>query len=184
MTAASATRRIVLIQALPKGAKLDGIVRACTELGVYAIRLAFSERSVPRPESQRAEERCRRLARIAKEASALAGRSGSPEISFATPLLDVAAQAPESARRVVFWESSTQKLEVALADPGRPELGVKEDVWIVVGPEGGLSESEIAALRECGYRDATLGTSVLRVETAAPLAVGLVLYLLGALNRG
>lgn len=180
---APTARRVVLIQALPKGAKLDGIVRACTELGVRAIHLAFSERSVPQPDARRAEEKCRRLARIAKEASALAGSTDWPEIGSPKPLLQVAAQAPRSARRVVFWESSRQKIELALLDSHGPVLESNQEVWIVVGPEGGLSESEIAALRGFGYRDATLGASVLRVETAAPLAVGLILYLLGAFNR-
>lgn len=183
-SSAPTTLRVVLVQALPKGAKLDGIVRACTELGVHAIHLAFSERSVPQPDARRAEEKCRRLTRIAKEASALAGRTGAPEIGAPTPLLQAVAKTPESARRVVFWESSTQKIEVALFDSERPELEENREVWIVVGPEGGLSESEIAALRGFGYRDATLGASVLRVETAAPLAVGLILYLLGAFSRG
>jgi 16S rRNA (uracil1498-N3)-methyltransferase len=175
-------RRLVLVQALPKGAKLDGIVRACAELGVDAIRLAESKRSVPRADGSTAQ-REQRLTRIAREAAALSGRATAPLIVPPLPLLEVVSQAPPFARRLVFWESSTERLEAALLDPQRPVLGIDEEVWVVVGPEGGLSAEEIAALKGYGYREATLGPFVLRVETAAPLAVGLVLYLLGTLNR-
>jgi 16S rRNA (uracil1498-N3)-methyltransferase len=172
-------RRVVLVQALPKGATIESIIRTCTELGVYAIHLAFSERSIPRPSAERVAERGQRLARLAKEASALACRALAPVIAPPAPLIDVAERAPTSARRVVFWEGSTQGLDSALLDAQRPFLSVIEEIWAVVGPEGGISEAEIAALRDRGYRDATLGPLVLRVETAAPLAVGLIQYRLG-----
>jgi 16S rRNA (uracil1498-N3)-methyltransferase len=158
--------RVVLVQAMPKGSKLEGIVRMATELGVAEIHLATSGRTVARPDEHRAQKRADRLARIAVEAARQAGRAVVPEVVPPAQLMDVAARAPEDAWRVVLWERSDRRLE---APPGAASA------WIVVGPEGGLASAEVDALESAGFRSASLGTSILRVETAAPVAVALVL---------
>lgn len=166
--------RVVLVQALPKGSKLESIVRMATELGVAEVHLATSGRTVAQPDEKRATKRAERLARIAIEAARQAGRAHVPEILPPAELMDVAARAPEAASRVVLWERATEPFELA------PEAS---SAWVIVGPEGGLAPAEVDALTSSGWRAVGLGPSILRVETAAPVAVALALDRLGGLRR-
>lgn len=162
--------RVVLVQVLPKGSKLESIVRMATEIGAAEIHLAVSGRSVARPDERRAARRAERLERIAVEAARQSGRPVVPQIVPPADLIDVAARAPEDAWRVVLWE----RAERPLLTPG--DLG---SAWVIVGPEGGLATAEVDALAESGWQPARLGPSILRVETAAPVGLALVLDRLG-----
>jgi len=156
--------RVVLVQVLPKGAKLEPIVRMTTEVGVSAIHLASSERAVARPAPDRAARRVARLGRVAREAARQCGRAVVPEVHAPAPLAEVASRAPSGATRL-------------LLHPGGGPLGAPSggEVWLVVGPEGGLSDPELEALERLGYRVVGVRSHVLRVETAAPVAVALAL---------
>ena len=166
--------RVVLVQAMPKGSKLESIVRMATELGVAEIHLASSGRTVAQPDDKRATKRAERLARIAVEAARQAGRTHVPAILPPAELMDVAARAPSAAWRVVLWERATEPFEAPAGVRG---------AWVIVGPEGGLASAEVDALGSIGYCAAGLGPSILRVETAAPVAVALALDRLGGLRR-
>lgn len=166
---------IVLCQCVPKGGKLEDIVRASTELGVSAIHLVASERSVPRLDDDRAERRLTRLTRVAQEAARQSGRSDVPDVLAPAPPAEVLARAPADAVRVVFAPGAASTLEQAIAAPA--PLG-----WLLVGPEGGLSPVEIDLARGLGFTPVGLGPTVLRVETAAPVAVALLTHALGGLR--
>lgn len=159
--------RVVLIQCLPKGSKIDSILRMAVEIGVAEVHLAIAGRSVARPDDRRAIKRVQRLERVAVEAARQARRTVVPAVVPAAELMDVAARAPAGADRVVVWEGSDRPLA---SPPGT------RNAWVVVGPEGGLANAEIHALGEAGWRTASLGPSILRVETAAPVAVALLLH--------
>jgi 16S rRNA (uracil1498-N3)-methyltransferase len=163
-----------LVVCLPKGKKLDDITRALTELGVSSLRLACSERSVPRPNDSAL--RLERLERIAREACAQSGQARAPELHAPTLLAEAASQAPLGARRFVFWEQGGAPL------PRDIGAGHGREVWAVIGPEGGLSEAEVAALAGLGYASIGLGPAVLRVQTAAPVIAALLLERLGRLQ--
>lgn len=165
--------RVVLVQCMPKGAKLDDIVRATTEIGVSEIRLAHAARAVARPDEARAQKRMERLSKIAREAARQSLRADVPTVTRPAPLLDVAAQAPDGAVKLAFVIGGRGSVE-ACVDPTR-------ETWLVVGPEGGLSPDEVDALVGLGYRGVGLAGPVLRVETAAPVVVALVAHRLGAL---
>ncbi len=164
---------VVLVLGVPKGGKLETVVRMCTELGVLAVHLAVCERSVARPNAERAASRVQRLSRVARDAARRSRRAHVPEIVAPGPLLEVAGRAGSGSRRIVLWEGSPPGFR--LPDGDGP-------AWIVVGPEGGLSEAEVSGLAELGYRPAGLGRTILRVETAAPVAVALCLDRMGAFS--
>lgn len=166
--------RVVLVQALPKGAKLDALVAAATEAGAAAIHLALSERSVPRPDPERAHRRLERLVRIAREAARQSERPGVPDLVAPSPLEVVARRAPPSAARIVFSPRAAERWDGGLS-------GTNE-AWIAVGPEGGLSPAEEERLVGLGWRTARIEVPILRVEHAAPIAVALVLDRLCALR--
>lgn len=166
-----------VVLGLPKGGKLEDIARMLTELGVGALHMALCERSVSRPID--ASARLSRLARVVLEACAQSGQPLAPALHAPRPLLQIAEGIPAQAAKVVFWERGDGPLEAAI-DPGEQAAPA---VFAVIGPEGGLSEAEIAGLRALGFRVVGLGGAILRVETAAPVAAALLLDRLGRFAR-
>lgn len=161
-----------VVLGLPKGSKLEPIVRMLTELGAHSLHLASCERSVPRPQRDDGATRLPRLQRIALEACAQSGQARAPDLHAPAPLLEVAGRAPMSSQRLVFWERATVPLCVRSAD-------ARDDVWAVVGPEGGLAQAEVDALVGLGFNAVGLGQALLRVETAVPVIAALLLERIG-----
>ncbi|MGA2639681.1 MAG: RsmE family RNA methyltransferase [Spirochaetia bacterium] len=170
-SSASRTRgvRITLIQCLPKGRKIDLIVRQATEAGVARIVLLVSEHAVPRPGED--DGRVLRLRRIAREAAQQSGAPVLPEIEGPRPFTSI--EGGDWGTRLLFHEKpmGTEPLHALLA--GRPRA-----VSLLVGPEGGLSEAEVARARAAGFRPVHFATGILRVETAATYALGAVMTIL------
>jgi 16S rRNA (uracil1498-N3)-methyltransferase len=165
-------RRLQLVVGLPKGGKLDVMVRMLTELGVSGIHLAQCARSVPRPADHAA--RLQRLQRVAIEACGQSGQAHAPLLHALSPLGEVAARAPQEAGKLVFWEQGGAPLPADASGPA--------EAWAVTGPEGGLDAAEVAELRGLGYTAVGLGPAILRAETAAVVAAALLLDRLGRLR--
>lgn len=153
--------RVTLLQAVPKGDKLETIVRQATELGVERVVPVWSERSVPRERADRAEARHQRLLRVVEEAARQCGRADLPELLPACPLAEAIERAASCALRLVAWERAVRPLR-GLPDP---EGG---GVALLVGPEGGLALAEAQAAEAAGFVTISLGPRVLRTETVAP----------------
>lgn len=154
-----------LFPCLPKGRKMDIIVRQATEAGVTAITPVFSERAIGDPSSHQVE----RWSRIAVEALQQSGRRVAPLIHPPTDFgrLDAARSAENVVSSDVFFHedgASARPLHRILA-------GARGLVRVLVGPEGGLSPAETRLLRDAGWSQAWLGPTVLRSETAAIAAV-------------
>lgn len=173
---AVAPPHVHVLLGLAKGAKLELAVRMLTELGVFAIHPVVCERSVARP--THATSRHTRLERIAIEACAQSGQARAPDLYLPVPLEEAAVLASAEAVRLVFWEEGGSDLDVALPR-GRARA---PELWLVIGPEGGLAEREVEALGRHGYVRVGLGAAVLKVETAVPVAVALVLDRVGRLR--
>ncbi len=165
---------VVLVQALAKGDKMDGIVRMATELGARAIHLAISEHSVPRLDEERGAKRIERLERIAREAARQSERQAIPAIAPPAPLIEIADRPAQDSLRL----SLSPRASLSIADACR---GARS-AWIAIGPEGGFSSAERSALVERNWREVGMGSGILRVETAAPVALALVLQALGGLQ--
>ena len=159
--------RLTLALPLLRGDRSEEVVEATTQLGVSRIVPFTSERSVARELSA---ARLGRWRRIARESAETARRGRAPEIS---PLVAWSALFDDlDPPVVVAWEAETgAHLRYAFARDV-PALS------IVIGPEGGLAEDEIALARSHGAVTASLGPRNLRSETAAIAAVAQVLALL------
>lgn len=153
---------IVLVQCLPKGGKLDDIVRAATELGVSSIRLASSDHAVSKLDD-RWDRKHARLVRIAEEAARQSERDDVPSILAPEPVLVHASAAPEGAIRLSLCGRSGR----------RPAVRDAHDIWLVVGPEGGLAERELSGLDALSYVRTSIAPTILRVETAAVAALAI-----------
>ena len=157
--------RIVLMLAIPKGAKLEDCVRMATELGVDEIALMRSQRTVPRWDPGRTRARVDRLIRIAAEAAAQCERSDIPIVHDPMQCGQWLQRFPAEAAGVLFGARAKGAMQLDRA-PGQ--------VWCAVGPEGGFTDEEVAAFQEAGFAIASLGPWVLRVDTAVAAALTLV----------
>ncbi|MHB8637856.1 MAG: RsmE family RNA methyltransferase [Fimbriimonadaceae bacterium] len=151
---------VTVAQALPKGDKLDEIIRGCTEIGVAAFVLFHSERTVVRWDEDKLAARVKRLGAIARESAEVSFRVRLPEITVAADLAEVLTLAEDA---VVLSESE------GVSNRLRAKAG---SITIVVGPEGGWSPRELVLI---GKRGVTLGPRVLRVDHAAAAASAILL---------
>ena len=168
--------RLVLYQGLPKGRKLDQIIRQCTEAGIDEIRPFFSRYTVVETRGDERDARKReRWESVAREAVQQSGRVTIPSV-FAPIGLDAIASVrePESIG-LLFHEAPLAQAPLAQATLHEYLTGSPQTVVMVVGGEGGLAPDEVDVLTgEAGYHPVYLGPTVLRTETAAIYALAAV----------
>lgn len=133
--------------ALPKADRPEWIVQKLTEIGIDSIVVLHAERSVVRWESDRADRHIAKLRKVAREAAMQSRRVWLPTISGPVQVSDVATASS------------------ALADPDGGALSL-DTPMVLIGPEGGWSPAEL----DQPARHVCLGSTILRVETAALVA--------------
>jgi 16S rRNA (uracil1498-N3)-methyltransferase len=164
---------ITLLQSIPRGDRMDLVVQKATELGVARIVPVIAGRSVARPDG--AGTRVRRWQTIAAEAARQSGRADVPVVE-APQTLDLALAGAPPGTRLVLWEGEhARPLRLVLT-------GAEAEVTLLVGPEGGFPADEIERCRAAGFAAVGLGPRILRVETAALVAVALVQAAAGGLD--
>lgn len=170
--------RLTLIQALPKGALMDRIVRQATELGVAAIVPLVAARTQGRPEPAAAARRQARWQRIARQAVQQSGAL-APSIGAPLELRQYLDRRTPAALELVFHPDAVPLAEVPVS--GLP-LQRAHEVRCAVGPEGGFSAAERELFRTSGFRGVALQAGVLRVDTAAVAALAAVGQLLAPVH--
>jgi 16S rRNA (uracil1498-N3)-methyltransferase len=162
---------ITVVHALPKQRKLDDVIQRLTELGVDRIVPVHSERSQVELDERRAAKAVTRWRSVALAAAKQSHRARLPQVS---DVGEWSTAFDPATPGVVCWEGSTTPLGAALDAIDRPPRFV-----IAIGPEGGLTEEEVAA---SGLPSVSLGRSILRTETAALVAVSAVSYHYGLME--
>jgi 16S rRNA (uracil1498-N3)-methyltransferase len=152
-------RDVVLVTSVPRGARMEWLVEKATEAGAAQLLPLAARRSVRK---EAGANEVRRWRRSAAEAAKQCGRATVPDVADPMPLADAIARTA-GCTRLVGAPGSSATLRDALPEKGR--------VAIFVGPEGGFDAEEEAALAEAGAVRFGLGSLVLRVETAAVVAV-------------
>src|SRR5256714_3690648 len=152
--------RLTLAVPVLKGDRSEEVVEAASQLGVSRFVPFTSSRSVVRELSAAKRER---WAKIAREAAETAHRASIPAID---ELAEWEQLFSRLGRAVVLWEEA--------AEPHLLDAAASGDIALVVGPEGGLTEDEVAFARERGATIASLGKRILRAETAAIAAVAVL----------
>lgn len=155
--------RLVVVQALAKGERAEDAVEAMTEVGVDEIVPWAAARSVVRWEGARGEKALRRWRATAREAAKQSRRAWVPEVAPLATTAEVATRLQRATLAVVLHEAAEQPL---------PDPPIDGEVVVVVGPEGGLTDDELAAFGATPYR---LGRSVLRTSTAGVAAAAALL---------
>ena len=160
-------QRLTLFMALPKGDKMEWIVQKAVELGVSNI--VPSKNCVSRPD--KTDKKVERWRKIAAEAAKQCGRGVLPTVGAVIPVGQAIAQAAQSETALFLYENERQTgLRDALA------AGVGKDVSLLVGPEGGFAPEEAEAARQAGLKSVSLGTRILRCETAPVAALAAILF--------
>jgi 16S rRNA (uracil1498-N3)-methyltransferase len=161
--------RVTLALGVPANERMDSLVEKATELGVARIQPLLTERSVLRLSGERAQRRVAHWLGIAAAAAEQCGRSTVPEIATWASMADWLARAaagPAADQRWVLspGTSATQGLrQQALPGAGG-------GLCVLSGPEGGLTTAEERAAQDAGFEPVSLGSRVLRADTA-PLVV-------------
>jgi 16S rRNA (uracil1498-N3)-methyltransferase len=169
--------RLVLVQALAKAGRDEQAVEAATELGVDVVVPWHAERSIVRWRGEKAEKGRQKWLSLVGAASKQSRRSFVPEV---LPVMDTTRLAgwAESVDRVIILHEDADE---SLAEQVRRldgELTGSSTTALVVGPEGGISDAEVARLQAVGASMARLGPHVLRSSSAGPAALVLLNHLL------
>jgi 16S rRNA (uracil1498-N3)-methyltransferase len=165
-----ASPAIWLAQALAKGDRDEYAVQQATELGVDGVIPWAAQRSIVKWEGNKIAKGAQRWSAIVREASKQSLRPWIPEVGDLASTAILCALAGQG-RMLVLDPTAEQPLS-AFEPDGR-------DVVLVVGPEGGISESELARLTAAGASAWSLGASVLRTSTAGPAAIAVLNTRLG-----
>jgi len=170
---------VVLVQGIPKGDKMELIIQKATEVGARMICPLVTERTVVKLTPERRRSRRERWQTIAKEASRQCGRVHIPEVYDIRGFAEIWSVMEPEAVKLLCWESETTSLKKYLRN--HKPTGTAP-VYLVIGPEGGLSAGEVETAREYGAVPVSLGPRILRTETAGLVALSLVLYEWGDLG--
>ena len=156
---------VTVVQAIPKAERSELAVELATEAGADAFVAWQAARCVARWDGPRAEKGLRRWRAVARSAARQSRRAYIPEISGVSSTADVLAHVPAGAVVLALHESATAPLTEL-------DLAQAASITLVVGPEGGIADDELAALTGAGAHAVRLGPTVLRTSTAAAVALG------------
>jgi len=171
---------ITVAQAMLKDRKMDLLVRQLTELGISRWIPFIAERSVARPDQNRLAARTQRWEKIATEAVKQCKRCRSPEIGATVTFEEVLNLGKDSHLKIVFWEEESKPVnkDFPVPNPNPPE-----QIFILLGPEGGFTLKEVESAKAGGFITAALGPRILRAETATIAACTLLQYLFGDMGK-
>ena len=156
---------------------MDFLVQKTSELGVARIVPVVTERSVARPGAEGADGKRARWEKIAREAARQCGRADLPIVDPPVALAEALAGPDLPARRLALFEGERSRSLRAALEGTQPAATA-----LLVGPEGGFAPAELAVARAAGFEAVGLGERILRVETAAIVAVALVAGAYGMLD--
>ena len=164
----SSNIKVTLAQALPKGQKMDLIIQKCTELGIEQVIPMVSERSLP------TSNKSARWQRIAKDAAEQSGRINVPEITKIKTFAEAIKTKDKYDLAIIPWElEQNNQLKPFLKQLNNDG---NLTILIIIGPEGGFSQTEVQQAQTAGLIPITLGQRILRTETAGLAILSMINY--------
>ncbi|MFH1137934.1 MAG: 16S rRNA (uracil(1498)-N(3))-methyltransferase [Pseudomonadota bacterium] len=166
--------------AVLKSDNMDLVVQKGTELGLTRLVPLYTDRSAVRLDGQRAEKKVLRWREIARQAVKQCRRGRVPDIEPVMNLDDFLAGPGEAELKIMLYEARRGEgspWEEVMSRQPRP---VKATV--LVGPEGGFTDREVARAERAGFRPFSLGPRILRAETAAIAVISVFMFALGDLK--
>jgi len=168
--------KVTLYQGLPKSDKMDFIIQKSVELGISEIVPVLTERTVVRLNSEKdALKKCERWNRISQEAAKQCNRGIIPRIEIPISFNEAINKAKSKSLSLIPYEKeSKSSLKQILK-----AVGSITEISVFVGPEGGFTEQEIEEAVKLGIKSVTLGSRILRTETAGIAVLSILMYELG-----
>ncbi len=177
---------IHLALSMPRYNVFDSTVERCVELGVSSIQPFVSEYSFIRKESELPAGKYERWDKIVVSATQQCGRGELMKIQPMTTFKNLVTQIinPNDKKWCLFaYEGQSQMpIHAHLKNMREKYANLPEEIWILVGSEGGFSQNEVKAISELGLNPVTLGQQILRVETACLTLVSVLKYEFGLMK--
>lgn len=163
---------VVLYQGIPKSTKMDLIIQKCTEMGINRIVPVFTVRTIVKLESEKDErKKVERWTKIAEEAAKQSGRGVIPTIGMPVGISEALIDAAKLDRIIMPYElEESISIKAALAGDKVRSIG------FFIGPEGGFAPDEVLKAKAAGAMPVTLGSRILRTETAGIVVLASIMY--------
>jgi 16S rRNA (uracil1498-N3)-methyltransferase len=170
----STVPQITICQALPKGDKIDLILQKGTELGAHDFWLFGGRRSIAKLRDNQQNSKLERWNRITTEAARQCGRPDIPEVTWRPSAVETANSTGQELR-LILWEGEQEhSLKDALSEGRKPST-----VIVAIGPEGGFDPLEVRHFSQHGFQPVSLGSRILRTETASIAILAVIQYIWG-----
>lgn len=166
--------RVSVYMAYAKGDKLEHVIQKATELGAFEIVAFPSARCVSRPDDKSLKKKVERWQKIAASAAEQSGRGRIPQVVTVESYPAALKRAAQADKAILFYENE-HALTLKMALEGENFATIS----LLSGPEGGLEEKEVAMAQQAGLQVCTLGSRILRCETAPLCALSAVMYATG-----
>ncbi len=168
--------KIHLVQGISRGERMDFVVQKATELGVKRITPVITEYNVVKLDDSRALKRRDHWQKIATSAAEQSGRVRLPLVDRPIPLKNWMADKPKQVDTELILKPGATRSLVSVPAP-------ETKVCVLIGPEGGFSDSEYEDAEIAGFAAVSLGPRVLRTETAAIATLAVLQSLWGDLGQ-
>lgn len=163
-----------IYMAFSKGDKLEHVIQKATELGAYEIVAFPSSRCVSRPDEKSLAKKLERWQKIAASAAEQSGRGYIPQVLTLDSYKAALARAAQADLPILFYENErATTLKMAIEEKSFTTVS------LLTGPEGGLEPKEVEMAKDAGLHICTLGSRILRCETAPLCALSAVMYATG-----
>lgn len=163
--------RCSIYMGFPKADKFEHVVQKATELGAYEIIVFPCSRSISKPDAKALSKKLERWQKIAVSAAEQSGRGYIPQVLALGSFEEAVVRAAQAEFSALFYENErTRSLRQAV------EAAPFATASLMTGPEGGLTEKEVATAENAGMAVCSLGPRILRCETAPLCALSAVLY--------
>jgi len=163
-----------IYMAFSKGDKLEHVIQKATELGAYEIVAFPSNRCVSRPDEKSLAKKLERWQKIAASAAEQSGRGRIPQVLTVNSYKEAIERALKADKAILFYENErATTLRMTL------DADSYSSISLLTGPEGGLETREVEMAKDMGCHICTLGSRILRCETAPLCALSAVMYASG-----
>lgn len=160
--------------AFPKADKLEHVIQKATELGAFEIVAFPSARCISKPDEKSLGKKLERWQKIAASAAEQSGRGRIPKVIVLGSYREALQRASQADKAILFYENE-RATTLRMAVEGQNY----HTISLMTGPEGGLEQKEVDLAKEMGLEICTLGSRILRCETAPLCALSAVMYACG-----
>lgn|SRR5690606_23869481 len=168
--------KVCIASGLPKGDKLEYVIQKGTELGAIEFVPFVAERSIVKWDEKKGHKKVERFGKIAKEAAEQSHRATVPTITKPLSFRELLSYSRSYTYKIVAYEEDAKRGERSNLAKVLSKAKHGDSLFVVIGPEGGLTEKEVSTLIENDFISASFGPRILRTETAPLYVLSAVSY--------